>query len=256
MGTQTVIMDMQNLSARQMGYKPVRDAGYEVAKQAEANYPESLRRVFIINAPKIFTLMFAMIRPLLTQVTLDKVRLFGEDRNEWTSALLEEIDADQLPVHYGGTMTDPDGDPKCSSRLNQGGPIPTSYYLSTAKLVPNEDMQSVTIYSRGKKKLKFETTEPNSNLKWQFFSEGGDIGFRVFFKSEEDKVELFPKERIECHLIMEEGSVPCERPGTYMVEFDNSYSYFRSKKIWYDITIETTQDSDDSGDSDDVTIQR
>ena len=41
-----------------------------------------------------------------------------------------------------------------------------------------------------------------------------------------------------------------------MVEFDNSYSYFRSKKIWYDITIETTQDSDDSGDSDDVTIQR
>ena len=69
-------------------------------------------------APKIFTLMFAMIRPLLTQVTLDKVRLFGEDRNEWTSALLEEIDADQLPVHYGGTMTDPDGDPKCPSKVS------------------------------------------------------------------------------------------------------------------------------------------
>ena len=34
-----------------------------------------------------------------------------------------------------------------------------------------------------------------------------------------------------------------------MVEFDNSYSFLRSKKIWYDIAIEMTQDSDDSEDS-------
>ena len=27
----------------------VREAGIEVAKQAEANYPESLRKIFVIN---------------------------------------------------------------------------------------------------------------------------------------------------------------------------------------------------------------
>ena len=50
--------------------------------------------------------------------------------------------------------------------------------------------------------------------RWQFFSESGDIAFRVFFQSEEDNVELLPRERIECHRVMEEGSVPCEYPGT------------------------------------------
>lgn len=53
------------------------------------------------------------------QATIDKIRIFGSDRQEWEKALLEEIDADQLPQHYGGTLTDPDGDPKCPSRVVQ-----------------------------------------------------------------------------------------------------------------------------------------
>ena len=69
-------------------------------------------------APKIFSLVFAMVKPLMTQVTLDKLKVYGNDRAEWTAALLEEIDADQLPAHYGGTMTDPDGDPKCPSKVS------------------------------------------------------------------------------------------------------------------------------------------
>merc|ERR1712136_575835 len=152
----TFVGDMAGASIRNMFYKPYVEAGLESTKTLEENYPENLGRLFVINAPKMFTLLFAAVKPLLTQATIDKFRIYGTDENEWKPALLEYIDADQLPVHYGGTMTDPDGDPKCSSRLNQGGPIPNSY------------------------------------LKWQFFSEGGDIGFRVFFKSEEDKVELFP----------------------------------------------------------------
>jgi hypothetical protein len=33
------------------------------------------------------------------------------------AALLEEIEADNLPLHYGGTMVDPEGDPKCPSKV-------------------------------------------------------------------------------------------------------------------------------------------
>lgn len=47
------------------------------------------------------------------QTTVSKVRIFGTNRKEWTDALFEEIDPDQLPEHYGGTLTSPDGDPKC-----------------------------------------------------------------------------------------------------------------------------------------------
>ena len=45
------------------------------------------------------------------------MKIFSSNRKEWTTALLEEIDADQLPAFYGGTMVDPDGDPKCPSKV-------------------------------------------------------------------------------------------------------------------------------------------
>jgi len=37
--------------------------------------------------------------------------MFASEK-EWKSALLQEIDADQLPVCYGGAISDPIGDPK------------------------------------------------------------------------------------------------------------------------------------------------
>ena len=66
-------------------------------------------------APKVFNFVFNTVKPFLHPVTLDKISVFGFDKNEWSAALLKEIDADQLPVHFGGTMTDSNGDPKCSS---------------------------------------------------------------------------------------------------------------------------------------------
>lgn len=33
-------------------------------------------------------------------------------------ALLQFIDADQLPVYLGGTMADPDGNPKCITKVS------------------------------------------------------------------------------------------------------------------------------------------
>ncbi len=35
----------------------------------------------------------------------------------WKQKLLEDIDADQLPVKWGGTATDPDGDDHCKSKV-------------------------------------------------------------------------------------------------------------------------------------------
>ena len=49
--------------------------------------------------------------------TQAKMRIFSSNKEEWTAALLQEIDADQLPAFYGGTMVDPDGDPKCPSKV-------------------------------------------------------------------------------------------------------------------------------------------
>lgn len=65
------------------------------------------------TAPKVFTLAYAVIKPFLHEVTLKKIRIFGY--SGWKEALLKDIEADQLPQHWGGSRVDPDGDPKCPS---------------------------------------------------------------------------------------------------------------------------------------------
>ena len=101
-----------------------------------------------MTAPKIFPIIFKMMKPLMNEMTIDKMKIFGSssnDKEEWTSALLEEIEADQIPAFYGstincfeldckllsnsitfiagGTMVDPDGDPKCPSKVETITPL-------------------------------------------------------------------------------------------------------------------------------------
>ncbi|XP_046633840.1 SEC14-like protein 2 isoform X1 [Daphnia pulicaria] len=237
----TFIADMMGLSMRQMSYKPVMDAGREQTKNYESNYPENIRRIFIINAPKIFTVIFNIIKPFLHQATLDKMRIFGSDKEEWAAALLEEIEADNLPLHYGGTMVDPDGDPKCPSKFNMGGEVPYSYYLSNSAPVPKDYMETINIIAGagGFKKLKYKIDVVNSILRWEFMTEGGDIGFRVYYKSDEEGiVDLVPLSRIESHLVMEEGEFICYNPGKYVVVFDNTFSILRPKKVRYYVAVD------------------
>lgn len=51
-------------------------------------------------------MVFSIVKPFLHQMTLDKINIFGFDQKEWSAALLKEIDAEQLPAQYGGTLTD------------------------------------------------------------------------------------------------------------------------------------------------------
>jgi hypothetical protein len=44
--------------------------------------------------------------------------MYGHKKDEWVPALLKEIYSDQLPAYYGGTMTDSDGDPRCTSKVS------------------------------------------------------------------------------------------------------------------------------------------
>jgi hypothetical protein len=57
------------------------------------------------------------LKPFLKRSTTDKVRIFGCNQDEWKAALLEEIDADQLPVDYGGSISNPEGTPKVSVKV-------------------------------------------------------------------------------------------------------------------------------------------
>lgn len=104
--------------------------------------------------------------------------------------------------------------------------------------------------------------------RWEFMTEDRDIMFHVFYRDENGKkVDVVPKEKVESNLIMEEGEIICFSPriceyhftnqkkwlltilsieifNLDVLRFDNSYSYFRSKTVWYWINL----DHDDGDD--------
>ena len=113
----------------------------------------------------MFTTVFAIIKPLLDQVTIDKIKVFGADRAEWQSALLAEIEEDQLPINYGGTQADPDG----RFDFDAVQTVPASYYINPAQIVPDKTkFQSLFLPNGAAKEFEFNIAKDGMILRYDY----------------------------------------------------------------------------------------
>ncbi|XP_023213630.1 retinal-binding protein-like, partial [Centruroides sculpturatus] len=155
---------------------------------------------------------------------------------DWKDVLLTEIDASDLPVRWGGTKVGVNGEPDCSDIISPGGIVPKSYYLQESQSFTNEnDVETLEIGLKSSATVDIYISESDAILQWEFKTENHDIGFGLFYKSNEHmhQEELIPIDRVNCHLVPETGSWFCENEGIYMLKFDNTFSLLRSKKIRY-----------------------
>ncbi|KAM7304229.1 hypothetical protein ISCGN_014129 [Ixodes scapularis] len=206
----------------------------------EDNYPEMLKKAYVINAPKIYPIIYNMVKPFLSEETAKKIHVFGKDN--WKKALLQDISEEELPVHWGGTKAGPDGDPRCTHIVGTGGPVPCSYYTAPSRrLSSDRDLQMCVVEKKSAVPLSVEVAEAGSILRWEFQTENYDIGFGVFFAPPDDGKlqELVAMTRVNCHLVPEDGMLVCSHPGKYVLKFDNSFSWYRSKKLLYHFQVGT-----------------
>ncbi|KAG7476888.1 hypothetical protein MATL_G00087560 [Megalops atlanticus] len=234
----TLIYDCEGLGLKHL-WKPAIEAYGEVLTMFEENYPEGLKRLFLIKAPKLFPVAYNLVKHFLCEDTRRKIIILGAN---WQEVLRKHIDPEQLPVAYGGKLTDPDGDPSCKTWINYGGEVPRSYYVQDSVKIQYE--QSITISRGSSHQIDYEILFPGSVLRWQFASDGADIGFGVFMKTKVgerqkagDMLEVVPSQRYNSHLVPEDGSITCADPGVYVLRFDNTYSVLHSKKISFTVEV-------------------
>ncbi|XWS45468.1 hypothetical protein CRYUN_Cryun15aG0139300 [Craigia yunnanensis] len=97
----TTILDVQGVGLKSFT-KAARELITRLQKTDGDNYPETLNRMFIINAGSGFRMLWNSVKSFLDPKTTAKIHVLG---NKYQSKLLEIIDESELPEFLGGTCT-------------------------------------------------------------------------------------------------------------------------------------------------------
>lgn len=105
--TTTTIMDLRNMRMGQVT-KDFLAFMRAIADVDKAQYPETLGRMIIINAPSVFPFVWRMVRVWLDPDVAAKIQVMGDER-EWGPVLLALVGSKALPSTYGGSGPALDG---------------------------------------------------------------------------------------------------------------------------------------------------
>lgn len=156
-----LIEDLEDLSTGHM-YGKVQKLIQGIAARDEVSYPESIRKVYIVNPPGVFSLVWALMKPFIEERTQAKFA-FGtskEFKEEWDKV----IGLENLPKYLGGSL-DYDFPP--------GGPIKPFLPAS---------LTTVEIPRRGCHTIECAVKKGQTFNVEFLLKSGKDIGFALYTK--------------------------------------------------------------------------
>merc|ERR1719180_471195 len=256
------IFDLEGFSLSTATHTPTLDILQRLISIYEANYPETLKAAYVLNAPKVFQIVFRIVKGAVEQKTLSKIQVFGTE--DWKEPLSEAVGLGVLPAKWGGTNS--------SADICMGDQVPenTKNLTSPEELPGMAEVNSANVAAGAVFTLRYTFSE-ETKVEWKFRSEGGDIGFSIQKKlarlknksgsrkgknssgklkkkeesfdenpdaSPEDVIDLT---RVRSHKEIISGRLKCEAGFTYLLHFDNSHSMFRSKRLQYGINLQGPQ---------------
>ncbi|ORY93270.1 CRAL-TRIO domain-containing protein [Syncephalastrum racemosum] len=133
---ETVIFDCENLGMKQFQMNALQYLKV-VADIIQHYYPETLNKLFVVNAPHAFVTIWHVIRRWLEPRTIEKVCIVS--KHATAATLLEDIDAENLPDFLGG---------KCTCSHIEGGCVPSIALGTVPRLEANSGNERVpTVYN-------------------------------------------------------------------------------------------------------------
>ncbi|KAM9096077.1 SEC14-like protein 4 [Sarcophilus harrisii] len=236
--TFVIIFDLENLGLRHF-WKPATEVYQEFFSILDHNFPETVKNLIAVKTPKLFPVAYNLVKPFISEETGKKIVILGAN---WKEDLQKFIDPDQLPAEYGGTLTDPDGNPKCLTKIRYGGMVPKKYYVQNQMKMQYE--HTVCINRGSSHQVEIEILFPGCVLRWQFLLDGPDIGVGIYLKTKmgerqraREMIEVVPTQKYSSPLIPEDGTLTCTEQGVYVLRFDNTYSLIHSKKVSYTVEV-------------------
>ncbi|XP_023770435.1 phosphatidylinositol/phosphatidylcholine transfer protein SFH12 [Lactuca sativa] len=167
----TTILDVQGVGLKNMN-KNARELIQFLQNIDGNNYPETLCRMYIVNAGTGFRMLWSTVKSFLDPKTTAKIHVLG---SKFQNQLLEMIDASQLPEFLGGTCNCADKggcmrsdkgpwqDPEIMKMVHNGQHKCSKNQIPEEKTI-SEDCQSANAKSSASNK-DLESTKKQEDIK-------------------------------------------------------------------------------------------
>lgn len=173
----TCLVDLEGLNMRHL-WRPGVKALLRIIEVVEANYPETLGRLLILRAPRVFPVLWTLVSPFIDDNTRKKFLIYAGNDYQGPGGLLDYIDKEIIPDFLGG---------ECMCEVPEGGLVPKSLYR-TAEELENEDIklwtetiyQSASVFKGAPHEVLIQIVDASSVITWDFDVCKGDIVFNIF----------------------------------------------------------------------------
>lgn len=175
--TWCLLVDLEGLNMRHL-WRPGVKALLRIIEIVEANYPETLGRVLIIRAPRVFPILWTLVSTFIDDTTRSKFLFYGGNDYQGPGGLADYIPPEFIPDFLSGP---------CKTNIQEGGLIPKGLYLTEGELErEGTHMTDDTIYhsvslSKGQlHEVPVHIEDPGSVITWDFDVMRQDVTFTVF----------------------------------------------------------------------------
>lgn len=83
-------------------WRPGISALLRIIEIVEANYPETMGRLLIVRAPRVFPVLWTLVSPFIDENTRRKFMIYGGNNYQAQGGLVEFIDKEYIPDFLGG----------------------------------------------------------------------------------------------------------------------------------------------------------
>ncbi|XP_048350661.1 SEC14-like protein 5 [Sphaerodactylus townsendi] len=174
----TCLVDLEGLNMRHL-WRPGVKALLRIIEVVEDNYPETLGRLLIVRAPRVFPVLWTLVSPFINENTRQKFLIYSGNNYQGPGGLVDYLDKDVIPDFLGG---------ECVCNVPEGGLVPKSLYQTEEDPETSDHIRlwtetiyhSANIFKGAPHEIVVEILEGESVITWDFDILKGDVAFSLF----------------------------------------------------------------------------
>uniref|UniRef100_A0A670YGX1 SEC14 like lipid binding 5 n=1 Tax=Pseudonaja textilis TaxID=8673 RepID=A0A670YGX1_PSETE len=174
----TCLVDLEGLNMRHL-WRPGVKTLLRIIEVVEDNYPETLGRLLIVRAPRVFPVLWTLVSPFINENTRQKFLIYSGNNYQGPGGLVDYLEKDVIPDFLGG---------ECVCNVPEGGLVPKSLYQTDEESETADHIRlwtetiyhSANIFKGAPQEIVVEILEGESVITWDFDILKGDVVFSLF----------------------------------------------------------------------------